>query len=192
MALSLSVILAGCGHQRTKQDPAPADPNQLVLPVEIVGGGEFPSFLTGDWKEDGVKNRKFEFSSDGNLQTMWFWLSQAPIKHNATVEMPLREGGKGRFKSGQWHAQYNPFTRQLEIEIVIESFSLEIPNPPEKLEGSVREYYFGPISEDGTRWDVDYTGFLEIYATTEEVNKKPLHNPDEVVEETITFYKVMP
>ena len=107
--------------------------------------------------------------------------------------MPLRDGGKGIYKTGKWNAQYNPATRNLEIEIVVDSFVLEVPAPAyEKLEGSTREFYFGPVSEDGTRWDVDYTGFLEVYATTESFTKKVLHDPNEPVEETLRFDKVVP
>jgi hypothetical protein len=185
-SLIFILSIAGCG-QPTKQSRIPADPNQLVLPVEIAGGGQFPEYLAGTWTEDGAKKRVFEFSKEGNLETMIFWLARAPLKPHSLVEIPLKDGGKGTFKCGKWHAEYNPATREMEIEIVIEAFTLQMPT--EKLEGSIREYYFGPISEDGTRWDVDYTGFLEIYATTEDFHKKQLHKPDEVVEETTTFFK---
>lgn len=179
--------LSGCGVLKSRQPDNPVDPNLIAgVPVVIEGGGEFPDFLTGIWVQEGPLKRAFYFEN-GCLDMMILGIARAPVKPHSRVEIPLIEGGVGKFTSGKWFASYNPQTRELAVEIVIESFSLVMPR--ESLAGSIREVYIGKISEDGTRWDVDYEGYPYFIVNTSTFKDHVLHRPEEVVEDTLVFTK---
>jgi hypothetical protein len=162
------------------------------LKVNITDGDQFPLYLAGTWRqEEGQIFREFIFSPDGYLESIVLGMGSTRMFPDHTTEKPLVEGGHSIFVPGKWDATLSLKDRELGVEINIDSFRMQVRDMV--LEGKMKEYFIGQISDDGLRWETTYISLPEYYATTDELGEtKTLMSGDETVEEAITFYKVLP
>lgn len=183
ICVSLAVVslfyLASCSTQKT---------NQKELYVTIEDGTSFPDYLAGTWVQEGLQGRAFTFTQEGKLESIILGLGQVEIKTGTITRIPLKKNGKGIFVPGKWNASYDPRTRQLGVEINIESFKMQMGQ--QIVEGKTKELFIGIISEDGKKWTADYISYPKYYATTEDGKKYQLVNGEEMMEETIVFEKI--
>ena len=169
------LVPAGCQNAgRARKDVDPGTPRGGV-DVIVEGGGEFPEFLVGQWKADQY-NWAFKFEPDGSISS---------IVHNIwALEIDLDEGGfytegpdensYAVFIMGPCEADYNPATRELSVKIIMDRYEIKLPVG--SLEGRSEDYFDGPVSKDGMKWNVRWReyGYLED-ATPPDVNYIDAH-----------------
>ena len=161
-------LLSGC------QDPGRG------VEVIITGDGQFPDELVGKWVDE-KEDWEFVFEPDGRISTSVIALGKVRIVPGEVTRFPTRFGGKGIFEPGLWTVTYHPESRELAVEVVIEHFLQDVGN--QSIEGSTPELLVGPVSADGSRWDVDLftSGKMEalIYDGWTLIERKELFSFDE-------------
>lgn len=175
-AVLLSVI-GGC------QSPAV---NKSGVDVIIEGGGEFPQFLVGRWK-DAQKGWEFVFEPDGTISSAVIdsgFMAVIPSRGIAT--RPMKMEGKAIYKLGQWTVQYAPDDRELAIEVVVEHFHVDVGR--HALEGHSTDWFVGPISEDSKKWEAVWMSEPKYIAFTPEPKELPVDPNDTITE--LLFEKV--
>ena len=111
------------------------------------------------------------------------------MKPGEVTTVPMKEGGKGVFEPGTWVVHYAPTSRELTVQVSLESFRIEIGDGV--LEGKGTDLFVGTVSEDGQSWEADWTSFPQYTARTPENPSVDLTvDPEEGVTETLVFEKV--
>jgi hypothetical protein len=130
--------------------------------TKIDGDKQFPEFLVGVWQSDQF-NWGFKFERDGSI---------SKLKHTMGMMINVEEGGlyeegtedsSGVYVLGPCEADYDPQTRQLKVTIILEHFRMEIPLGV--VEGNSKDYFSGPVSEDGKVWSVKWLNYGWIEGT---------------------------
>ncbi|MBW8042534.1 MAG: hypothetical protein FVQ85_21410 [Planctomycetes bacterium] len=151
------LLLAGCvvvltgflGCQNDKK----------VNGTKTDGDKQFPEFLVGVWTSDQF-NWVFKFERDGSI---------SKFQHTMGMKMNVAEGGlyeegtedsSGVYVLGPCEADYDPQTRQLKVMIILEHFRMELPMGV--VEGSSKDYFSGPVSEDGKFWRAKWLNYGTI------------------------------
>ena len=144
-------LLSGCdvSDGRRSYDGAPVE-------VVIEGDGQFPEELVGLWKTEGKRGWEFGFDKDGSISSAVIELCRAKIIPGQATTYPTRFGGKGIVEPGQWKVHYDPESRELAVEVVIEYFYQDIG--PDAMEGNPTFFFAGTISADGKVWNADKFG----------------------------------
>lgn len=175
-ALSASLLLGGCqGSGRDKR----------AVEVIIEGGGEFPQFLVGRWKAENGR-WEFVFEPDGTISSVVISLGRVRIKPGQVTTVPMRGGGKGVFKAGQWMVQYSPDDRELAVEVVVDYFHLDMGS--RGLEGHRTDWFVGPVSEDWQIWEAEWFTFPKYIILKPEPVEFPL-DPNNNPVGTLVFRK---
>ena len=131
-------------------------------PIEVVigGDGQFPEELVGLWKMEGKSRWEFVFDKDGSISSAMTELCRAKIEPGQATTYPVNFGGKGIVEPGQWKVHYDPESRELAVEVVIEYFYQDIG--PNAMEGNPTFFFAGTISADGKVWNADKFGSGKI------------------------------
>ena len=161
VCVSLILFLGNCQEHKNKVE------------VIIQGGGKFPDFLVGTWK---ANNGSWEivFEPDGKISSAVISLGLVRIKPGQVTTIPMKLGGKGEFEPGVWTVQYLQKQRELIVEIVIDSFRAELGD--DIVRGSTRDFFIGPVSQDGKLWWVERYTFPEYITDTETYHNLSLHS----------------
>lgn len=170
--------LAGCGWQNEKIPNQPelgsevqeedvlhevweGEPTDEVFP-DFFGDqtqrSAFPDFMVGVWEADKY-DWAFTFEPDGSISHLVHMVWALPIdieKGGFYTEGP-DEGTYAAFVMGPCETQYNANTRELRVKIVLEMFQMILPQAD--LEGKARDFFAGPVSEDGTIWTASWWHF---------------------------------
>ena len=171
--------LGGCKSQGS------AEP---VVEVTIDGNGLFPDFLVGQWKADRG-GWELVFEPDGTISSAVVSLGRIMLKPGRTTTVPMQMGGQGVFKPGRWTVQYSHEQRELIVEIVIESFYVELGE--NVLRGRTRDFFVGSVSQDGQLWPVERISFPEYIADTKKnPNYRLPFDPNDNARESLLFQKV--
>jgi len=147
--------LVGCqGHSREE--------GRVNVTVE---GGEFPAFLVGTWEAD-QHDWAFTFDANGNISTVVHTLWHVPIDMNKGFYFAegIEEGTFAFFVMGDCEADYDAADRQLKVKIMMDSY--EIKTSVGSLTGRSEDYFEGPVSEDGTLWQVRWRGYGYLNGAT--------------------------
>lgn len=193
LILSAGAILvfwaAGCSGQMG--DKAAAS-NKTVLTekgiqVTIDEGGQFPEFLVGRWVQGGGWELNFE--PNGVLSSIRHNLGTVEMKPYYIARAPVVGNKEAVFKPGGWFVNYTPSTRILTVQITVEDFNF--PMGEGTLAGNSADIFTGPVSNDGTIWQVTWTHFHDYNVHTKELPnaKLPMRDPEGDVIETV-FEKV--
>ena len=157
--------------------------------VIIEDGGQFPEFLVGTWKAN-KGGWEIVFEPDGTISSAVIPLGRTKVAPGQTTVVPMKLGGKGVYKAGNWLVQYSPVSRELTVEIVIESFRAQIG--PSAVKGSTRDYLTGTVSEDGKLWDVAWLSVPKyIVDIPERRNQELPIDPYYNEAKTVLFEKVV-
>ncbi len=157
------------------------------IEVTIQGSEQFPAFLVGTWKAD-KGGWEIVFEPDGTISSAVISLGNVRMKPGQTTTIPMKLGGKGVFEPGTWTVQYLHKQRELIVEIVIENFHTELNN--EIVRGNTRDFFIGPVSNDGKLWWVERYTFPEYIVDTETYhNYKLPFDPNENPWESLIFEK---
>ena len=163
-------------------------PKEPAVEVTIDGDGEFPDFLVGRWKADRG-GWEFVFEPDGTISSAVVSIGRVTLKPGQTTMVPMQLGGKGVFEPGRWTVQYSHAQRELIVEIVIESFYIELGE--NVLRGRTRDFFVGSVSEDGQLWPTERISFPEYIADTKKnPNYRLPFDPNDNVRESLLFQKM--
>lgn len=149
---------------------------------QAIQGDLFPEFLVGTWHPDDSR-WIFTFAADGTITKMQhFGGMEFNVAEGGLVE-PWLNGAKATYILGPCRADYNPQTRQLSLEIIIEYYIINFQDG--SMEGNFQDYLIGPVSEDGLTWKADWTSYGEVIG----VGKT---DPNKVVPKKLVFTKALP
>jgi len=142
------LLLGGC------QGPAEADSADRSLKVTIKGGGQFPDFLVGTWKSEPLE-WEISFESNGTVSRVLHQPVRLPIiiaEGKGYREAP--DGTIWDYQLGQCQAEYDPDTRRLGVGIFVDHFLIKTPIM--EMKGNMVDYFDGPVSEDGEKWNAQW------------------------------------
>ena len=148
-------------------------------------GVQLPDFLVGVWEADSAKyDWGFKFESDGTISKMVHFLAG---------EVDMSEGGyfvEGKdpnthafFIMGPSTVTYDPNTRQLRVEVVLDDFEMQLPQGV--LNGRSHDILEGPVSETGKAWEVAWESYQWL-----EGGEPPDPNLIKAYPERLTFIKL--
>ena len=160
--------------------------NKSGVDVIIEGGGEFPEFLVGRWKDEKT-GWEFVFEPDGTISSAVIdsgFMAVVPSEGIATK--PMKMDGKAVYELGQWMVQYSPKQRKLSVEVVVDFFHVDIGR--DALEGYSFDWFVGPVSEDWTQWEAEWMSAPMYIALTPEPTELPV-DPNDTIQ-TLLFEKV--
>lgn len=160
-------------------------PQDRPVLVEIYDDGEFPQFMVGTWRAEEA-SCELTFEPDGNISSAVIALGRTRVVPGQTTTVPMREGGKGIYKPGQWVVTYSPDAKELAVEIVMDYLHLEFGD--HLLEGNSKELFIGVVSQDTEEWKVDWVRMPNYVSYTPEPTELPIA-PEEMTR-SITFKKV--
>ncbi|MHC4658282.1 MAG: hypothetical protein ACYS83_03775 [Planctomycetota bacterium] len=146
--------------------------------VVIEGGGPFPKSLAGTWKAD-EHGWEFVFEPDGTISSAVIDNGMVRVTPSETVAtIPLKDGGKGTYKLGEWTVRYSPGDRELAVEVVVDHFHLDMKTFG--LKGHSTDWFVGPVAADSETWKAERFTFPKYIALTPEPSELPVdpnHNP---------------
>lgn len=166
------------------------DANKDVEAV-VEGGGRFPGFLVGRWKAD-EHDWEFVFEADGTVSSALVSIGRVRMTSGQTSTFATRGGGRGVFKPGDWSVAYEPSTRVLEVQIVLDHFYMEMDQ--DVVEGSSTDMFTGSVSQDGTEWTAAWYSFpkyIVYLGSTSEQRELPV-DPNDNPRDYLVFKKVTP
>ncbi len=180
-----TLIITGCQPQSDK--PLSADEESHVE-VFIEGGGQFPQFLVGSWKEnDG--GWEITFEPNGTISSVTHTIGQVKVSPGRPTVVPMIEKGKGIFEPGVWTVRYLPESNELSVEIVLKHFRAQSGN--KIVEGSSRDFFIGTVAEDSREWAAEWLSFPVFVVSTGPKGKLTLPvDYNENPKTTLIFEKV--
>jgi len=174
-AIILSTI-AGCQNADSGVD------------VIVEGGGQFPQFLVGTWKEDKF-GWEFVFQPDGTISSAV--IDGGKIRVNPARKIAatsLKGWGDAVYELGQWLVQYAPSRRELAVQVVVKHFRIKMEQDGLVMEGDSTDWFVGPVSQDAKTWDAEwYTFRKNIFLTPERTELR--HDPNDNPIEFLVFRK---
>jgi hypothetical protein len=192
LVLPLSILLVcltgGCsssaGNKSAKADKTGSTTlTAKGIEVTIEGGGQFPKPFAGRWT--GPELWEFNFEPNGVISSMIHTLGGVEMKPWYIVRVPVLGGNEAVFRPGLWFVHYTPSTRILTVKITVEDFNF--PAGEGTLTGNCVDIFTGPVSEDGTVWNVTWTNFPDYTGHTKELPnyKLPVLDPNGEVREVV-------
>jgi hypothetical protein len=189
MSILFVFSVVGCSGQTADKT---AGSNKTIvtaagIQVTINEGGQFPEFLVGRWVQgDGWE---FNFEPNGVLSSIRHTLGTVEMKPYYVARTPVLGNKEAVFKPGGWFVNYTPSTRILTVQITVEDFNF--PMGEDSLTGNCADMFTGPVSNDGTIWQVTWTHFHDYTVHTKELpnTKLPMRDPEGDVHEAV-FEKV--
>lgn len=158
--------------------------------VEVIvdGNGRFPEQLAGTWRSDN-NAWEFEIKPDGKIEWAIISLGSVKIEPGKTVTVPMRLGGKGVFKPGEWTVWYLQKQHELTVEISIDYFRTELGE--DVVHGKTQDIFTGSVSPDGTLWEADRYSYPEYIVDTRKYQEYKLPvDPNENPKESLLFRKI--
>ncbi len=177
--LLLLLILMGCGNQKENQKPL--QESYPVPRVAMVGGGEFPQYLVGDW-QCHTEPWVIHFDEDGSLS--WFYHPVGGMIKTAeggSFEEATRGDQKATFFAalGPVTGQYDPAAHILQLSIALDRYEMVLPDG--SLEGKVLDEFTGKVDPEKGQWQVSHIsiGWLEGADSPDEEALRA--NPDQLL-----------
>ena len=170
------LFIFGCNSQRNTVD------------VIIDGNGLFPESIAGIWRSDNDA-WEFDIEPDGKIAWAIISLGSVKVSPGKTVTVPMRLGGKGIFKPGQWTVWYLQKQQELTVEISIDYFHTELGK--DVIHGKTRDIFSGNVSQDGKLWWTERYSYPEYIVDTQRYHEYKLPvDPDENPKESLLFRKI--
>ncbi len=140
------------------------------IEVIIEGDGGFPEEIVGRWVSGKKDYWAFQFEEDGRISWCAIGMGGTEMSPGKVTRFPARHGGEGVFEPGEWTVTYDPTSRELSVQIVVEHFHLDM-GKDQGLEGSMADLLMGPVSDDYTVWEADWFFKEELVGLTPEPKK---------------------
>lgn len=157
-------VFAGCSQP---------EPLQIRPAVEVVvdGDGVFPEFLVGRWKSDD-HGWEITFDRDGRISLVRMSFGGFEITPGETNFIGMKADGQSTLEPGTWFVEYHKESRELAVEIVIDSFRIEMGSGA--LRGSSIDRLVGTVSEDDGFWHASWSSYPTYIVDTERFSGKQL------------------
>jgi hypothetical protein len=188
----LAGILIGCilsGCQTVDQGFQTKELNGVAVTLK---DNTFPKELVGFWRDVENWGWAIEFDENGRIVEVIHPLAgYVSIKPGEVTEYPMKGGGLSRYVPDTWKVKYDPQTRYLNTEIIIDDFFAEMDD--DTLAGKGSDLIYGPFTEDLKVWKAEWVALRELIAITKdnpEGTPMPIDPDDTWV--YITFVKVDP
>ena len=140
------INLAGCQESKYIMTPG-------KLEVVIIGDGEFPEELAGNWKGD---RWAFTFEKDGRISKAIISMAKAEIIPGKITTVSSI-GGTATFVPGDWLVTYDPDNRELTVKVVMNYINIELDK--DAFRGKNEDIIIGTVSEDGSVWETTVNSF---------------------------------
>ncbi len=177
-------VLSGCQSGNKKVE----DPNENK--VILIGTDSFPKELVGQWAAN-AGGWEISFEENGSISSFVHTIGRVRVKTGQTTIIPLIENGKGTFKPGKCFVQYTADTRELAVEIVLNSYCMK--KGKEVIEGNSRDVFIGKVSGNGWTWAANWMTFPKFVVTTEGYRKYELPmRPGDEEQGDVIFSKRIP
>lgn len=180
LLLLVIVFIGGC--QKTAQQE----------PVEVIidGDGQFPTELVGTWTSEGKTGWEITFAEDGSISKVLVSLGKFEVIPGQTTVVSMKKGKKSVITPGQWLVQYSPAESALFVEIVLDSFHIEVGDGT--IDGSSRSLFAGTVDLEANQWSTTWVLFREAIANTPEISNFDLStNQDYGEAKQVVFNKVV-
>jgi hypothetical protein len=193
LLVSFLPIFAGCPQPEPIQPkPITIEPVQPELKpdVEVVidGDGVFPEFLVGRWKSDN-HGWEITFDDDGRVSLVLMSFGGIEVRPGEATIEAMKGDGQSIFEPGTWTVEYHNESRELAVEIVIDSFSIEMAGGI--LRGSSIDQLVGTITEDDKFWNAAWNSYPTYVVDTKEVAGKQLEtNPADNPKAQLKFIRM--
>jgi len=159
-----------------------------TVKVIVEGGGQFPQFLVGTWKENKL-DWEFVFEPDGTISSAVIdggKIRVNPVRKTATTS--LKGWGDAVYKLGQWTVQYSPANRELAVQVVVEHYYIKMDEEGRGMKGDSTDWFVGPVSDSGRSWEADWYTLRKTIFLAPEPTEFPF-DPNENPIETLVFRK---
>jgi len=153
------VILNGCQNNQAKNDASS------------------PSFLTGTWQPNDSK-WIFTVDSQGKLTKMTHFIGAEFSTDQDEMQENWRDNIVATYYLGPCTLDFNPQTRKLNIDIIIEHYMIDFGNGV--MEGSFEDHLEGIVSEDGNTWTATWVNTASM-VDAEENEKIHTMPPQELI-----------
>jgi len=141
-AVVAAVVLAGCQENAKQPDGA-----------QSGAGVKLPPEVAGIWQEEVDEGIPWALlvTEDGQLEEARLALAAAIVRPGETTQTKMRDGQYSTFETGPATVTYDPETRELTVAFDLKHF--QVLYGEERIEGSARYAFTGPVSEDGRHWN---------------------------------------
>ena len=142
--LAVMAAVAATGCQENAKQPDGTQPGAAV---------KLPPDVAGIWQEEVDEGIPWALlvTEDGQLEEARLALAAAIVRPGETTKTKMRDGQYSTFETGPAVVTYNPETRELAVALDVKHF--QVLYGEERIEGSARYAFTGPVSEDGQHWN---------------------------------------
>jgi hypothetical protein len=188
--LTLGLVITVLTAAGCQKEHAVSDPN---MQVTLIGTSQFPPQLVGLWwnEEHGWA---FRFDRTGRIPEIVHTFGRFIVRSGQPITHPMVDNGTAVIVPGKWFVEYDAKSRQITIEINLDSYDLNIGQ--NNISGSSRDVFSGTIPEPGQiKWSLNWLMFPENYVTTADGQFVNHHLPvtdDERDQGMIEFVKLRP
>jgi hypothetical protein len=152
--ITILMAIAGCQQPAVNRSSLRPAANKSGVEVTIDGGGKFPSFLVGRWK-DKESGWEFVFEPDGKISFVRMNI-QKDLRPGQITTAEIA-GGVATLEPGPWTVHYSPDSRELTVIITLKNAYFEIGD--ELTESDGIDVFTGPVWPNGDIWQADWTTF---------------------------------
>lgn len=139
-----------------------------TVQVHIEGTEGFAPQMVGTWRAP-KEGWELVFEPNGRVSSAVITLGRIEVEPGKKKIIPLVDGGQGVVEPGLWKVEYITATGELSVEIAIDFFKVQ--RKDQIVEGSSRDIFVGPVSEDGQLWEAEWISFPEYIVSTSEHEK---------------------
>ncbi|MFA5291398.1 MAG: hypothetical protein WC496_00015 [Phycisphaerae bacterium] len=169
------MVLGGCGEEQKK--PAAKKVNETAA-----------AFLAGTWQGD-MEDWLIVIDANGHVTRARVPIGRVEMTPDKITKVPMKQGGQGVYKPGQWFVQYDPNTKEMMVEINIKHFKARMGK--NTVEGRSRDVFVGPVEPNGMLWTADWVSEPHYLASTDKQKKIALAvDPNEYYKGQVIFKKV--
>lgn len=174
-------VFSGC----SQPEPIRTGP---AVEVVVDGDGVFPEFLVGRWKSDD-HGWEITFDRDGRISLVRMSFGGFEVTPGKATVVAMKGDGQSVLEPGTWYVEYHKESRELAVEIVIDSFRIEIGTGV--VRGSSIDQLVGTVSEDEGLWHASWSSYPTYIVDTEKFSGKQLDtNPADTPEMQLKFIKM--
>ena len=136
---------------------------------DVEPSERFPEFLVGRWKAE-MYNWEMEFDADGRVSSLvhYMWGVSIDMADGAYYLDGPDEDTYAMMLMGPCEVRYDSSTRRLRARIIMDRY--EIKTPGGMLEGWLRDFFDGPVSEDGKVWSTSWRHMEWLEGANESVD----------------------